>query len=97
MREREAAKAKTLVIGATIKKAAAASASSGGSSKASGSEASKKTDAAGGLSASLLVSASMASTVKIQSDSDKRLVKIFQAAGGVHRGTEKSKVLHSCP
>jgi hypothetical protein len=72
MSESEAAKAKTLVIGATIKKAAAASASSGGSSKASGSEASKKTDAAGGLSASLLVSASMASTVKIQSDSDKR-------------------------
>jgi hypothetical protein len=70
MSESEAAKAKTLMIGATIKKAAAASASSGGSSKASGSEASKKTDAAGGLSASLLVSASMASTVKIQSDSD---------------------------
>ena len=70
MSEREVAKAKTLVIGTTIKKAAAASASSGGYSKASGSEASKKTKMGGGLSASLLISASTASTIKISSDSD---------------------------
>ena len=70
MNESEVAKAKISVSERTIKKAAAASASGGGCSRAPGSETAEKTKVSGGLSASLLFSASTASTVKIPSDSD---------------------------
>ena len=60
MSGREVAKAKSPAIGTTISRAAASSVSSGGDSKA------KKTNAnESGLSASLLFSASTASTVYI--------------------------------